>query len=184
MASPAGGRLSLLCLLPGSTCLWRAGRRVRREAHRAQPLQRSCSVLSSGAQPGCAVSPVQPRRKWLASAADDHTVKVAPGQTLAQGWGLGSADHTQVGSSPPPHRACPPKTVQEWEKWFLDKGADWLTVVQRLRARLVLTSSPPCPSSGSDCWQDDVRVPRPHGALSTWWSSTPMSTLASGSSDR
>uniref|UniRef100_A0A8C2SEA5 Katanin p80 WD40 repeat-containing subunit B1 n=1 Tax=Capra hircus TaxID=9925 RepID=A0A8C2SEA5_CAPHI len=42
-----------------------------------------------------------PDGKWLASAADDHTVKVAPSQTWAQGWGLGSADHTQVGSSPP-----------------------------------------------------------------------------------
>lgn len=42
-----------------------------------------------------------PDGKWLASAADDHTVKVAPGLTRAQGWGLGSADHTQVGSSPP-----------------------------------------------------------------------------------
>lgn len=42
-----------------------------------------------------------PDGKWLASAADDHTVKVPPGLTWAQGWALGSADYTQAGSSPP-----------------------------------------------------------------------------------
>ena len=48
-----------------------------------------------------------PDGKWLASAADDHTVKVAPGLTWAWG-GLRSADHSWPGSSaipPTPSRA-------------------------------------------------------------------------------
>lgn len=41
-------------------------------------------------------------------------------------------------------------------------GLDWRASGQ-LRAGLALTSTL-APALGSDCWQDDGRVPRPHGA--------------------
>lgn len=48
-----------------------------------------------------------PDGKWLASAADDHTVKVAPGRTRAQGWGLAAAGPPQAGPHRPPWGCCP-----------------------------------------------------------------------------
>lgn len=57
-----------------------------------------------------------PDGKWLASAADDHTVKVAPGLTWAQG-GWGVLITLRLGPPPPPtpNRARISQACPEWK---------------------------------------------------------------------
>ena len=67
-----------------------------------------------------------PDGKWLASAADDHTVKVAPSQAWAQGWGLGFADYTQVGSLSPSTSGSPAPRLSRVGGGLWIKSADWM----------------------------------------------------------